>query len=106
MEPLIIALTTILSYVALFLVAKLIGRKQISQLDFLDYITGITIGSIAAELATNLEDPWKPLMAIILYGAFTWLLSVISLRAPRSRKYLNGTPSIIMDNGKLYRENM
>ena len=47
MEPLIIALTTILSYVALFLVAKLIGRKQISQLDFLDYITGLEYAKTA-----------------------------------------------------------
>ena len=45
-----------MSYAALFLCAKVIGRKQIAQLNFLDYITGITIGSIAAELATDLEN--------------------------------------------------
>jgi len=45
----------------LFLVAKFIGHKQIAQFDFFDYITGITIGSIAVEMATELEEPWKPL---------------------------------------------
>ena len=50
-----ILLSSLLSYAVLFLCAKVIGRKQISQLNFLDYITGITIGSIAAELATDLE---------------------------------------------------
>lgn len=101
-----IVLSSVLSYVALFLSAKLIGRKQVSQLDFLDYITGITIGSIAAELATDLENMWKPLIAIAIYALFTWLMSLINLHIQRSRKFINGTPSIVMDSGKLYRQNM
>ena len=50
METAKIVLASLLSYAALFLSAKLVVRKQVSQLDFLDYITGITIGSIGAEL--------------------------------------------------------
>ena len=94
------------SFATLFLVAKFIGHKQIAQLDFFDYITGITIGSIAAEMATELEEPWKPLVAMVIYGGVTLMLSVISNKLPRSRKYLNGTPTILMDNGKLYYENL
>lgn len=82
------------------------GHKQISQLDFFDYIAGITIGSIAAEMATELEEPWKPFVAMIIYGGATLLLSIISIKFPRTCKYLNGTPTILMDNGKLYRENL
>ena len=106
MSFLILCLTTLGSFVVLFIVAKFVGHKQIAQLDFFDYITGITIGSIAAEMATELEQPWKPFTAMVIYGAITLLLSVISNKAPRSRKYLNGTPTILMDHGKLYRENM
>ena len=94
------------SFAALFLVAKFIGHKQIAQLDFFDYITGITIGSIAAEMATELEEPWKPLTAMFLYGGVTLLLSIISNKFPRSRKYLNGSPTILMDNGKLFYKNL
>ena len=101
-----IVLSSLLSYAALFICAKVIGRKQISQLNFLDYITGITIGSIAAELATDLENTWKPLAAMGVYALLTWLLSLIGKRAARSRKFLDGTPTIIMQNGKLYRSNM
>ena len=101
-----IVLSSLLSYAALFLCAKVIGRKQIAQLNFLDYITGITIGSIAAELATDLENTWKPLAAMGVYALLTWLLSLIGKRAARSRKFLDGTPTIIMQNGKLYRSNM
>ena len=101
-----IVLSSLLSYAALFLCAKVIGRKQIAQLNFLDYITGITIGSITAELATDLENMWKPLAAMGVYVLLTWLLSLIGKRAARSRKFLDGTPTIIMQNGKLYRSNM
>ncbi|MGN0784656.1 MAG: DUF421 domain-containing protein, partial [Candidatus Aphodomorpha sp.] len=52
---------SVLSAAAMFAIAKVSGHKQVAQLDFFDYISGITIGSIAAELATELEDPWKPL---------------------------------------------
>ena len=101
-----LCLTAAGSFGVLFLVAKFIGHKQISQLDFFDYITGITIGSIAAEMATELEKPWKPLTAMVIYGGITVLLSFISSKFPRSRKYLNGTPTILLDHGKLYYENL
>ena len=106
MPVLTLCLTTVGSFAILFLSAKIIGHKQIAQLDFFDYITGITIGSIAAEMATELEEPWKPLLAMVIYGGITLSLSLISSRFPRSRKYLNGTPTILLDHGKLYYENM
>ena len=106
MEFLKVALTSLLSAVALFVIAKFIGHKQISQLDFFDYITGITIGSIAAELATELEEPLKPLIAMIVYGTITVILSAIASKFPKTRKFINGTPTIIMNSGKIYRQNM
>lgn len=106
MEILKVTLTALLSAVSLFIIAKVLGHKQMSALDFFDYITGITIGSIAAELATEVEKPLKPLIAMIVYGVVTVLLTIITSKFPRTRKYINGTPTIIFNNGKLYRKNM
>lgn len=106
MDILKVILTSLLSVVALFIITKIMGHKQMAQLDFFDYITGITIGSIAAELATELEQPWKPLIAILIYGGTSVLLSTIITKFPKTRKFINGTPTIIMDNGKLNRKNM
>ena len=106
MELLQILLTSLLSVGALFLIAKLMGHKQMSQLDFFDYITGITIGSIAAELATELEQPLQPLIAIGVYGAMSILLSKITGLFPKTRKFINGSPTILMNNGKIYRKNL
>ena len=94
MEILKVTLTALLSVFALFIIAKALGHKQMSALDFFDYITGITIGSIAAELATEIEKPLKPLIAMIVYGAVTVLLTLITSKFPRARKYINGTPTI------------
>ena len=54
------------SLVTLFLLTKLMGNKQVSQLSMFDYIIGISIGSIAAEFATELENPERTLAAMIV----------------------------------------
>lgn len=101
-----VILTSLLSVISLFIIAKILGHKQVAQLDFFDYITGITIGSIAAELATELEKPWKPLIAMIIYGIAAVCLSILTNKLPRSRRFINGTPTILMNDGKLYRKNL
>ncbi len=106
MEFIKLLLTSCLSVFSLFVIAKIMGHKQISQLDFFDYITGITIGSIAAELATELEKPWKPFVAMVIYGTVAVALSLLTSKLPRIRKYINGTPTIIMNGGKIYRKNL
>ena len=106
MDVIKIILTSLFSAVVLLIIEKFMGHKQLSELDFFDYVSGITIGSIAAELATELEEPWKPLIAIIVYGVFSVGLTLIARKFPKTRKYINGTPTIIMNNGKLYRENL
>lgn len=57
-------------------------------------------------MATELEKPWKPLTALLIYAGITLLLSVVTNKFPRTRKYLYGTPVILMDQGKLYRDNL
>ena len=106
MEIIKVILTALLSVAALFIITKIMGHKQVAQLDFFDYISGITIGSIAAELATELETPHKPLIALVIYGGVSFLLTVITHKIPRTRKYINGTPTILLSGGKLYRKNL
>ncbi len=107
MEVKKVILASLLSAAALFLIAKVIGHKQVAQLEFFDYITGITIGSIAAELATTLDKPWwKPTISMFVFGTVTVGLSFATRAMQRTRKFINGTPTIILNNGKLYRENM
>ncbi|MBQ9162699.1 MAG: DUF421 domain-containing protein [Clostridia bacterium] len=106
MDIIKVILTALLSVTTLFIIAKIMGHKQVAQLDFFDYISGITIGSIAAELATELEAPYKPLIALVIYGLASLLLNLLAHKLPRTRKYINGTPTILLNDGKLYRKNL
>ena len=106
MEFIKVILIAMLSVIALFIIAKIMGHKQVAQLDFFDYISGITIGSIGAELATDLEEPYKPLIALCVWGGVSILLNLLAHKLPKTRKYINGTPTILLNGGKLYRENL
>jgi uncharacterized membrane protein YcaP (DUF421 family) len=106
MEIIKVILTALLSVASLFIITKIMGHKQVAQLDFFDYVSGITIGSIGAELATELEKPYKPLIALAIYGLASLLLNLLTHKIPRTRKYINGTPTILMNDGKLYRKNL
>ena len=106
MDIIKVILTALLSVVSLFIIAKIMGHKQVAQLDFFDYVSGITIGSIGAELATELEEPYKPLIALCVWGGASLILNLIAHKIPRTRKYINGTPTILMNEGKLYRKNL
>jgi uncharacterized membrane protein YcaP (DUF421 family) len=55
-EALVVVARSIIAFVTLFIFARLLGKQQVSQLTFLDYVLGITIGSIAATLSVDLES--------------------------------------------------
>ena len=106
MEALKIGIISAVSFVALFISSKLIGNKQMSELNLFDYINGITIGSIAAEMATDLEhSPVLPLVGIAVYTALVMLCNYISRKSIPLKRFLSGRSIILMQNGKLYKNN-
>lgn len=104
MDVLRLIVTTLVSIAAMFFLLKLMGHRQIDQMSPFDYVIGITIGSIAAEMATELEQPWKPLLAMLLYGVVAVGFSCLTNRSRAARRRLNGAPLVLLDNGRLYRE--
>ena len=106
MELLNVALSSIGSIIVLFILTKIIGNRALSELNMFDYINGITIGSIAAEMATSLEDDFmKPLLAMIIYSAIVLLFSFLSGRSTFWRRIFTGRSLILFNNGKLYKKN-
>lgn len=107
MEILNVLASSVCSLAVLFLLAKLIGVRQISEMSFFDYVVGITIGSIAAEMSTNLENGWaKPITAMVVYGVTAFLISVISRKSIKARRILSGTPTILINNGRIDRKSL
>lgn len=106
MEILKIISLSLGSIAILFILTKLMGNKELSQLTMFDYIVGITIGSIAAEMSTSLENNFtEPIVAMIVYGLVTIFISYITRKSLHLRRFFTGKSKILLDNGKLYRKN-
>lgn len=97
-------LATLASIVLLFILTKLMGNKQIAQMNLFDYVVGITIGSIAAEMATNLDgDTIGCAVAMAIFALVAFGISVATNKSLRLRAFFAGRPIVLMRNGKLYR---
>lgn len=105
MDILKVILTSFSSLIVLFFSTKLIGNKQMSELNMFDYINGITIGSIAAEMATNLDNFHLCFTAIVIYTIIILIISTITEKSVMARRFLTGTSIILMENGKMYPKN-
>lgn len=107
MEYITIFYQALFSAIALLLLTKLMGARQVSHLSMFDYVNSITIGSIAAEMATDLEGNYlKALTAMVTYTLFVIFLSKISQRSIPLRRLINGKAIVLYLHGELYRENL
>lgn len=101
-----VALLSFGSVFFLFILTKIMGNKEISQLSMFDYIIGITIGSIAAEMSTALEsDFMQPLLAMAIYAITSVIISVLSCKSLKFRRLISGPSLILFDNGEIYKKN-
>lgn len=107
MEFLYIIILSVVSLAVLFIITKVIGFRQISEMSFFDYVIGITIGSIAAEMSTNLDlEWWKGITAMAVYGIIGVILSLLSQKSLAARKIISGKPIILIEKGKISKKNM
>ena len=82
MSILKIVLLSLGSLFILFLLTKLMGNREMSQLTMFDYIVSITIGSIAAEMSTSLENNFmEPVVAMLIYGFTTFFISYLTCKS-------------------------
>lgn len=94
------------AFVVMFILAKLMGKKQIAQLSFIDYAIGITVGSIAAEMATELEQPlYHYIIAMAVFLVLDILVTFLSRKLP-FKKLLVGKPIVIIYEGNLIYKNL
>lgn len=94
------------SIVVLFILTKIVGQREMSDLSIFDFMLAITIGSIAAEMATSLEDNFmQPLIAMVIYTIVTLIISFINMKFVKLRPIFSGKTLILYDNGTLFKDN-
>ena len=95
------------SLVTLFLVTKMLGKKQVSQLSLFDYVIGISIGNFAAEMTINLEsNEINGILAVVIFGVVAYIVSYLTMKSIHLRRFFMGTPTILIQNGKILEDNL
>lgn len=103
----IVTYRAIISLLTLFIVTKLIGKKQVSELSLFDYVMGISIGNFAAEMTINTDSPEiNGILAVIIFGLVAYLVSWVTMKSIFLRRLFIGTPTIIIQDGKIIKKNM
>ncbi|NLX77228.1 MAG: DUF421 domain-containing protein [Clostridiaceae bacterium] len=101
----IVAVVVIRSFIGFFLLlvlVKLIGKQQVTQLTFFDYIVGITIGSMASTLSVQVnENTWATMAGMAVWTFLAIALALMGLKSPYMRKVIEGIPEIVIQNGKI-----
>lgn len=93
--------------IALFLLTKWLGKKQLAELSFFEYVTGITIGSIAAEVTMGLERHiMHGLIAMSIWTLFPIIMGLISLKNKKIRDFVEGKATIVIKDGKILEDNL
>lgn len=106
-EVILILIRAILSFTVLLILTRIMGKRQISQLTFFDYVVGISIGSIAASVSI---DPGikiiHGLAALFAWCLFPFVLSLIDLKSYRFRNITEGSPTVLIEKGKVLEKNL
>jgi uncharacterized membrane protein YcaP (DUF421 family) len=98
---------SITSLLILLLIAKVLGKQTLSNMTFLDFVTSITLGAIAANYAFNLQLEWSLLLlALISISVTSFLLSMVSLHSHKLRMWISGSPTVLIERGKILENNM
>ena len=106
-EILYVLLRGIISLVTLFLITKLLGKKQVSQLSLFDYVIGISIGNFAAEMTTSTDTQvLNGLFGVLIFGFVAVLVSILTMKSIILRRLFMGSPTILMENGRFVYKNL
>jgi len=87
--------------------ARFMGKEHMSQLYFFDYVTGITIGSLAAAVVTDTSlEMIKGIYALILWSILNIIIEFITLKSEKLRLIIDGKPSILIKHGEIDKETL
>lgn len=106
-EGLMTLVRGIIGFFTLLIFTRILGKQQVSQLTFFDYVVGITIGSTASSLTTDLTSrAWPHWVGLLTWTTLCFILQLITLKSKTAEKYLDGQPTIIISNGKILEKSM
>ena len=93
---------TVLIFIILFFLVKLMGKKQVSEMNLFDYLIGITIGNIVGEISLDIEkDLVAGICCLFIYGLLSVFISYLTIKNIRIRRFVYGVPTVLIENNKI-----
>jgi uncharacterized membrane protein YcaP (DUF421 family) len=105
-EALQILLRSVIAFFTLLIFTRILGKQQVSQLTFFDYIIGITVGSIAADIIDFDRNLLLQLLGLASWMGLAFLLQIITLKSRKMGKLIDSDPVVVIKNGKVLEQNM
>ncbi|MGJ9381868.1 DUF421 domain-containing protein [Salipaludibacillus sp. CF4.18] len=97
----------ILGFIVLFILARMMGKKHLTDMTYYEYIVGIAIGSIAAELTFGTQVRVSNfIVGMIVWALLPMIISQIEMRSFGFRKFSEGSPTVLIEKGKVYEKNL
>ncbi|EMI3508259.1 DUF421 domain-containing protein [Bacillus cereus] len=103
----LVILRSVFILIILFAITKWLGKRQISQLSFIEYIAGMTIGGIAAQVSTGLDSKFfHGVFAILIFAVVPFLTGILSLKNKTARDFFQGKSTVLIKDGKILEDNL
>ncbi|MEV5108087.1 MULTISPECIES: DUF421 domain-containing protein [Bacillus] len=98
---------TMLLYIIILIIFRLMGKREIGELSVLDLVVFIMLGEMAVVAIENTDKSlWHQLVPMIFLMCIQIILSVISLKFQRFRHLIEGEPAILINAGKIDEKKM
>ncbi|MDP4084340.1 MAG: DUF421 domain-containing protein [Bacillota bacterium] len=100
-------INTIVIFIVIYIIARLLGKKLISQMTFFDFVAGVSLGSMVGSAIFTPDIPvWMGIISLVLFAAITFVLDITSLKSLKGRKILNDEPAVLIREGEIFEEGM
>jgi uncharacterized membrane protein YcaP (DUF421 family) len=102
-----IVLSSFASLGSLFVLTKLMGNREMSQLSMFDYVSSIALGSIAGEMAVMSTDSiLEPFISMVIFAACTISISFLTCKSIMLRRFFEGQAFLLYQNGQIFEKNL
>ncbi|WP_433754213.1 DUF421 domain-containing protein [Paenibacillus amylolyticus] len=98
---------SIFAFMLLLGIARILGKQTLSDMNFHEFVTAVIMGAIAANLAFNEKiEVTHLIISLIVFTGTSYLLSKLNLKSRKIRLLAEGSPTVLIEGGKILENNL
>ena len=102
-----IVLRTLMAVIFLLVLTKILGKRQVTELSAFEYITGITIGNLAAFISLEVDKQWYlGLISLGVWVGVSFGIELLQLKSKQVRGWIDGKSTVLIQKGRILEKNM